>query len=109
MSSFFPAVPSKAPPNIQVDATSSTSISVTWKPIAQAYVHGILLGYNVSYAKEDVTPLSWENKFLPPDTHSVHLNELRKYVRYVVKVCAATSKGCGTAEQFHVRTHPDSK
>ena len=62
----------------------------------QAYVHGILLGYEVRYAKDDGSPqLTWKTKKLDADTHEVVLRDLEYFTRYKVVVCAKTSKGCG--------------
>ena len=106
---FIPSVPSTWPPNLKVEATSSSSIRVTWHPMNQSDVHGILLGYNVTYAREDVLPLVWETEVLPPGEHSLDLQGLRKFTPYVITVCAFTSKGCGDANVSREKTFGDSK
>ena len=92
---FLLSVPSVSPPNTIVQSTSSRTIDVSWKPINPAYVHGILLGYEVRFAKDDGPPVTWETKTLDPNTHKITLHHLRPFTRYKVVVCAKTSKGCG--------------
>ena len=92
---FIVTVPSQTPPNTIVQSTSSRTIDVSWEAIDQAYVHGILLGYEVRYAKDDGSPLVWKTKTLDPDTYKITLSDLEYFTRYKVVVCAKTSKGCG--------------
>jgi len=68
---------------------------VSWEPISQAYVHGVLLGYEVRFAKDDGSPLNWETKMVDAYTHKTVLSSLSYFTRYKVAVCAKTSKGCG--------------
>ena len=68
----------------------------------QAYVHGILLGYEVRYAKDDgSSQLTWQTKTLAADIHEVVLRDLAYFTRYKVVVCAKTSKGRGK-EYSHI-------
>ena len=68
---------------------------MSWEPINQAFVHGILLGYEVWYTKDDGSPLTWASETLDPNTHEITLDHLEYFTRYKVVVCAKTSKGCG--------------
>lgn len=89
-------MPSEPPPNSVVKSTSSSTIHVTWKPISQAFVRGILVGYEVRYAVDDgSSPLKWENKTFDADIHETVLSDLEYFTKYKVVVCARTSKGCG--------------
>ncbi|XP_078343113.1 uncharacterized protein LOC144628876 isoform X2 [Oculina patagonica] len=89
-------VPSQPPPNSVIKSTSTSTIDVSWEPISQAFVHGILLGYEVRYAKDDgSSPLTWETVTLDANTLGVVLSDLEYFTRYKVVVCARTSKGCG--------------
>ena len=91
-----PSVPSQAPPNTVVKSTSTSTIDVTWEPINQAYVNGILVGYEVRYAKDDGSSRpSWKTVTLDAGTNDVVLRDLEYFTRYKVTVCARTSKGCG--------------
>ena len=92
-------VPSQTPPNIIVQATSSTTIDVSWQPIDQAYVHGILLGYEVRFAKDDGSPPFWESRHVHPNVRKIILSDLWYYSKYKIVVCAKTSKGCG--KEYH--------
>ena len=96
---FFSLVPSQTPPNIFVQSTSSTTIDVSWQPIGQAYVHGILLGYEVRFAKDDGLSLLWESRHVHPNVRKIILRGLWYYSKYKIVVCAKTSKGCG--KEYH--------
>ena len=96
MTFLSPSVPSQAPPNTVVKSTSTSTIDVTWEPINQAYVNGILVGYEVRYAQDDgSSEPSWETVTLDAGTNDVVLRNLEYFTRYKVVVCARTSKGCG--------------
>jgi hypothetical protein len=103
-------VPSKPPGNFQVNVQSSTSILVTWEAIAQEFVHGIFLGYNVS-----VTKHGWDNELITryeiikPGTHTLPLDNLGKFTTYTISACGFTSKGCGVSSSMTVKTAEDSK
>ena len=96
---FFSLVPSQTPPNIFVQSTSSTTIDVSWQPIDQAYVHGILQGYEVRFAKDDGLSLLWESRHVHPNVRKIILRGLWYYSKYKIVVCAKTSKGCG--KEYH--------
>ncbi|CAH3191318.1 unnamed protein product, partial [Porites evermanni] len=96
-------VPSQTPPNIIVQSTSSTTIDVSWQPIDQAYVHGILLGYEVRFAKDDGLPLLWESRHVHPNARKIILSDLWYYSKYKIVVCGKTSKGCG--KEYHAITY----
>ena len=96
MSFLLSLVPSQPPPSSVVKSTSTSTIDVSWEPISQPYVHGILLGYEVRCAIDDgSSPLTWETVTLDANTIGVVLNDLEYFRRYKVVVCARTSKGCG--------------
>ena len=92
---FWSSVPSEPPPNTVITVTSSRSIRVSWKPINAPYVHGILLGYEVWFAKDDGSTLTWISKRLGPEIHHILLDELAPNTWNGVVICARTSKGCG--------------
>ena len=95
LSFVLSSVPSESPPNTIIKVTSSSTIEVFWKPINQAHVHGILLGYEVRYAKSDEIPLRWVTKTLDADAQKTVLRGVAKFTPYKVVICAKTSKGCG--------------
>ena len=103
-------MPSQPPPNSVIKSTSSSTIAVSWEPINQAYVHGILLGYEVRYAIDGGSaPLTWETVTLDADTHEMVLEDLEYFTRYKVVVCARTSKGCGEEYSDNAYTFGDGE
>ena len=103
------SVPSESPPNTIVKVTSSSTIGVSWKPINQAHIHGILLGYEVRYTKSDEIAQSWVTKTLDADAQKTVLRDLMKFTRYKVVVCAKTSKGCGKEYSAIAHTWDDGE
>lgn len=66
-----------------------------WQPINQSDIHGILLGYNVSFNTNFFGEVLAGFKIFSPDTRSVMLTELKMFTYYVISVCGFTSRGCG--------------
>ncbi|XP_031565189.1 uncharacterized protein LOC116300451 [Actinia tenebrosa] len=102
-------VPSKPPGNFKVVIQSSTSFLITWEAIAQEFVHGILLGYNVTFIKH-----GWDNertpmyKIVEPGTHTLTLEDLGKFTTFTISACGFTSKGCGVpTSQVTAQTSED--
>ena len=103
------SVPSESPPNTIIKPTSSSTIGVSWKPINQAHVHGILLGYEVRYTKNDEVPLTWETKTFGVHVDKTVLRDLVKFAPYNVVICAKTSKGCGKEYSAIIHTWDDGE
>lgn len=101
-------VPSEPPPNSVVKSTSENSIHVSWERISQGHVHGILLGYEVRYAKEDGSS-SWVRKAFGVDEFKIDLKDLEYFTAYKVVVCARTSKGCGSEHSDIAYTFGDGE
>lgn len=99
-------MPSLPPTDIRAYNTSSTSLTVTWNPVPQAYTHGIVLGYLVFYKRQqdvDGNFINASSLVLFAD-----LEGLDKFTVYVVKVLAFTIKGNGViSNETSVRTHED--
>ena len=123
---FFSIVPSLPPRIIKLQNSSSTSISVQWKPIPKDNVHGILLGIKLFYrsALRDnsivfssrarrATEENWSNYIvitLPPNTLSYEITSLNKFTNYSVVILGFTSKGDGNvSQQFVVSTDEDGQ
>ena len=83
--------------------------SVSNQPINAAYVHGILLGYEVRLAKDDGSTLTWISKRLGPEIHHILLDELAPNTWFLVVICARTSKGCGKEYFDLVQTWEDGE
>ena len=88
---------------------SSTRIRVTWQPIPDDHIHGVLLGYHVKYHK-----VGRENKSVTMVTVnvtslSVDIVELDKFSEYRIMVSGFTSKGDGNQSKITCWTDEDGK
>ena len=98
---FFSA-PARSPENVfATNKTTPTMIPVSWEPIRDPYyVHGILLGYTVTYRaiRNPNKELEQEEKNVTvgPKTTYVELQDLSSFTIYSIKVRAFTRKGNGT-------------
>ena len=93
--SFSNLVPSMPPTNVKARNTSSTSIEITWQPLANPVnVHGILRGYRVVHARDDGIGAT-SSTMTAPGSLALVLSNLDKYRRYTFKVLAFTVKGDG--------------
>ena len=72
-------------------------------------MYGILLGYEIRFAKDDRLPVTWKNKRVDAETREIVLGDLAAFTRYRVVVCARTSKGCGTQYSDIVKTWEDGE
>lgn len=86
--------------------TSSTSVMVTWLPVPDGYVHGILRGYRLFFKID-------EDRFYQNVTtlnQSFELTGLEKFTNYSVKVLAFTRIGDGNvSDPVLVSTDEDGK
>ncbi len=76
-------------------------IPVSWQPIRDLYyVHGVLLGYTVTYQAVRNPNKELEEKeknvTVGPNTLSVELRQLSSFTIYSIQVRAFTRKGNGT-------------
>lgn len=103
---FLFTVPSLPPTQLTAYNTSSTSLMVTWLPVPDGYVHGILRGYRL-LLKID------EDSFYQNVTtvnRSFELTGLEKFTNYSVKVLAFTRIGDGNiSDPVIVSTDEDGK
>ena len=88
---FHFIVPSLPPEQLAAQNTSSTSLSVTWLPVPNGFVHGILRGYRVLFKTDQES--SYRN--VTTGNQSFELTGLEKFTNYTVKVLAFTSIGDG--------------
>ena len=101
-------MPSLPPGNVQAHNTSSTSLMVTWNPVPQQYVHGILRGYTVTYRVENSN--SGEAHNATTRKTSMEVTGLHKYTKYMIRVLAFTVKGNGNVSAWiSVSTDEDGK
>ena len=87
--------------------TSSTIISVSWKPIQSELQNGVITGYNITYQSQTEN----DNGFVEagPNDRRANLTGLKEFVKYNISVVAFTVKGNGPSSVIIVRTDEDSK
>lgn len=107
----FMLVPSRPPANVTGYNITSTCIRVQWEQIPTRYVHGILLGYKVSFIATDCgNQRPWNETTVSPSTTSAVITNLRKYTKYMVSVEGFTIKGSGQHSKcVAITTAEDSK
>ena len=106
---FFFSVPTWRPAGIEAWNTSSTSILLSWKPLADPYyLHGILRGYAITYYRVDGL-LPAEHVSTSCSNQSLELDGLDEYVEYRFEVRAFTIKGEGPFTYINCLTDQDGK
>ena len=104
------SVPSQAPSELTLSATSSTSITASWQ-LPPAYSrHGIIAGFKLSYKKKGFIGSIHVETINGGTTFSGVINGLDKYTEYEFQVLAFTSHGDGPKSSVVVeRTLKDGK
>ena len=97
-------VPSKAPVDLGVvNSSGPYSIIVSWKPVPDCFVHGILRGYRVLYKlltiAEESVQAETVIKTTDEKTLTTTLEGLENYGVYDIRVLAFTIKGDGAVSQ----------
>ena len=106
---FFLSVPTWKPADIAARNTSSTSILLSWQPVADPYyLHGILRGYTVMYNRVDGLLPAVQMTMGSSDL-SLELGGLDEYVEYRFEVRAFTIKGVGPFTHINCMTDQDGK
>uniref|UniRef100_A0A673GE37 Cell adhesion molecule DSCAM n=1 Tax=Sinocyclocheilus rhinocerous TaxID=307959 RepID=A0A673GE37_9TELE len=105
------APPDGAPQDVQLEAISSQSIKVTWKPPLKHLQNGLIRSYQVCY-REFGTGGSPQYNTINVDTtgdiETLTLDNLKKYTQYEVRVQAANRAGIGpTSEEITITTLED--
>ena len=78
------AAPGSGPSGVTAEATSSTTILVTWGDVAKVDHNGIIEGYKVYYGAKGV---KYKYKLISNSaTKQTTLTELKKYTKYAVQV-----------------------
>ena len=94
-------VPSKPPLGpYAVNMSGPHSIPVSWEPVIEGFVHGILLGYRIFYTAISIAGAENVRKLTLNTTTSAtalrtSLSDLLNYAVYEIKVTAFTVKGDG--------------
>lgn len=85
-------VPTKAPTNVKVVSSTSSSIKVSWGPIPEDYRKGVILGYVVFYREQGFMP--WSERDVSV-VYSKELTGLTSGKSYLVRVAGYTKMGRG--------------
>jgi len=87
-------VPDEPPAGITAQASSSTSLTVSWNSVPLGHENGVVIGYKVIYidAAETQPKLNVSVEF---NVSSVDITGLLVYTNYYIQVLAFTSKGDG--------------
>ena len=103
------SVPSQAPSELTLSATSSASIAASWR-LPPAYSrHGIIVGFKLFYKKKGLRSIRVET-INGGTTFSAGINGLDNYTEYEFQVLAFTSHGDGPKSSVVVeRTLKDGK
>ena len=89
-------VPSAGPAGLNVSATSSVSLRVTWDQVESCCRHGIIRGYYVLFADHKLQR-NISYTMVNESTHSFEFHNLYPNYAYHVSVTAFTIKGIGPA------------
>ncbi|KAG7244944.1 hypothetical protein INR49_024341 [Caranx melampygus] len=94
------AAPGGPPLDVQLEALSSHSIKVTWKPPKADQRNGVLQSYTLSYREYDATDKHfkrWQHKSVPAsrDLESLILTDLNPSTMYSIIIMARTNAGVG--------------
>ncbi|XP_038675989.1 contactin-2 isoform X2 [Scyliorhinus canicula] len=87
--------PSVAPSQVSARSLSSSEIEVSWRPVEQVTMNGILLGYEIRYWRENDKEASADRVRTPGLELSARVAELKASTLYHVEVRAYNSAGSG--------------
>jgi len=90
--------------------TSSTSINVTWEPVPDDHVNGIVLGYRLFYKQADKAINDFSNLTVNSSIFDIEINGLKFYTKYELWLLAFTMVGDGNiSEPVYCMTDEDGK
>ncbi|MEQ2197277.1 hypothetical protein XENOCAPTIV_027053 [Xenoophorus captivus] len=100
----YEAAPEGPPLDMQLQALSSQSIRVTWKPPDSELRNGVLRSYNVNYRDYYSWVQTWQYLIVAAtgDLESIILTNLKPSTRYEVFIQARTDAGPGPASNAHL-------
>ncbi|XP_059613953.1 neogenin [Phlebotomus argentipes] len=97
----YSSTPSEPPHNVSLEATSSTSVTISWEPPPEDKRNGQITGYKIRYRK--MKKLQVETT--PGNVRHYELKNLERHSAYQVKISAMTVNGSGPfTEWMHVQT-----
>ena len=104
---FF-LVPDSAPSNVNARNLSSTELLVQWDPLAEKFIHGVLVAYSINITRDGLNFTKIND--ISPLATSYRITDLRKYTRYVISVAAINEVGEGiSSDHVIVWTDEDGK
>uniref|UniRef100_A0A9J8BKK4 Receptor-type tyrosine-protein phosphatase S n=1 Tax=Cyprinus carpio carpio TaxID=630221 RepID=A0A9J8BKK4_CYPCA len=86
--------PAGYPQGIVAESSTTTTIQVSWQPVALAERNGAVIKYALQY-KDINSPRSPSELFISAPESTVTLDGLKADTTYDIKMCAFTSKGPG--------------
>ena len=95
-------VPSQAPTNFMVTATSSTSIRASWTLLPEYARHGTIKGYKLFYQKKDSAVSATMEPINNGTTLTKYVTGLDEYTEYEFLVLAFTSAGNGPKSSVEI-------
>ena len=101
------AKPSGAPLQLSVEATSSTSLQLSWDLPNKWKRNGEIIGYKLSYKRAEATEKK-QVKNLDKKTN-IKLQGLNKFTTYKLWIQAKTVAGLGPAAEFQEATKQDGE
>ncbi|KTF73031.1 hypothetical protein cypCar_00044394, partial [Cyprinus carpio] len=98
--------PAGYPQGIVAESSTTTTIQVSWQPVALAERNGAVIKYALQY-KDINSPRSPSELFITAPESTVTLDGLKADTTYDIKMCAFTSKGPGPySPSVQIRTQP---
>lgn len=116
---FVFAAPSRPPTNLTGDAPSSSSVRLSWKPVDEQHINGILRAYVIIYFVTQSPEDTVQNISIPvtggrrrraisnPSSPSLELNGLKKFTGYTIQVLAYTVDYGVPSHEVNVTTGQD--
>lgn len=115
---YYFTAPDQAPRNVTASNTSSTSLLITWRPVDNFHINGILQGYRVLYFEtESLNPdiknitiyiPSRKKRAAEDEPLTLPLTELKKFTLYTIRVLAFTILD-GVFAEMNLTTAQDGK
>lgn len=87
------SVPTAPPGQVSANATSPTSLLITWSSVPEQHRHGIILLHHV-YITQASKPSRYRS-FPAQSLNESHLGDLQPYTLYVIRVSARSNIGEG--------------